>query len=141
MSPPQTLATIALPALFTQAALYGLYVATLIHCLRWLVFTDEGWKQRDKVNKLTLITAILIFVCSTVNLVLSFSNQSDLMGEPWGSNILIMGTIQVCEYHGRHLGQKMSCIHLFPGSDRGGPDSNRRCSYGLSLFVRLKRLR
>ena len=55
MSSLQTPATGLLFGLFTQAALYGIYVATLIHCLRWLVYTDEGWKQRDRVNKLMLI--------------------------------------------------------------------------------------
>ena len=141
MPSPQAQATAILIGLFTQAVLYGLYVASLIHCLRWLVYTDEGWKQRDRVNKLMLTTTIIIFLCSTVNLVITLSNQPYYMGHPWGPNLLSMFIIEVCIYHGWHLGQKMTCILLFPGSGRDGPDSNRRCSSGLSRFVGLKSLR
>ena len=54
--------------LFIQAIFYGLYIATLLHCLRWLIFTDGGWKPRDKVNKLMLTSSVLIFILSTMNL-------------------------------------------------------------------------
>src|ERR1700759_2196011 len=82
------LSTIAqLLVLFMQAALYGLYVATLIHCLRWLVYTDDGWKQRDGVNKFMLITTILIFLLSTVNLFLLLPLQLYIMGASGDSSI------------------------------------------------------
>ena len=138
MSSPQAPTTEMLFGLFTQAALYGVYVATLIHCLRWLVYTDEGWKQRGRVNRLMLITTILIFLCSTTNLFLALSSQSYIMGDPWDSNIVGLLVTQVCKYHGWHLGQNMTCVLLFPESDRDGPDSDCRCSSGLSRFVRLK---
>ena len=54
--------------LFLQAVFYGLYIATLLHCLRWLIFTDGGWKPRDRVNKLMLTSSVLIFLLSTMNL-------------------------------------------------------------------------
>ena len=135
MSPPVP-ETVLLFALFTQAALYGLYVATLIHCLRWLVYTDEGWKRRDRVNKLMLTATIIIFLCSTVNLVLTVPSQFLFMGDSGGPDFLNL--LEVCKYHGWHLGQKMTCILLFPGTDRDGTNSNRRCSSGLSRFVGLK---
>ena len=139
MSPPVP-ETVLLFALFTQAALYGLYVATLIHCLRWLVYTDEGWKRRDRVNKLMLTTTIIIFLCSTVNLVILVPDQFFLMGD-FDLGPIFLNLLEVCKYYGWHLGQKMTCILLFPGSYRDGPDSNRRCSSGLSCFVGLESLR
>jgi hypothetical protein len=67
-SPSET----TLIAVFTQAVLYGLYIATLVHCLRWLIYTDDGWNQRDRINKLMLIATILIFMLSTMNLGITF---------------------------------------------------------------------
>ena len=110
MSPPQVVR--ALIQLFMQAALYGLYVATLIHCLRWLVYTNDGWKLRDRVsNKLILITTILIFLFSTGNLVLMLPIPLFFIGDfgDRGSNILSMvpvAAIAVCKYHGWCLDPK-----------------------------------
>ena len=107
-----TLPEITLISLFTQATLYGLYVATLIHCLRWLIYTDDGWKQRDRVNKLMLITTILIFLLSTANLALLLPFQLDIIEDPniWSATEEV---ISVCKYDGRHLEQKMIGILLF----------------------------
>jgi len=33
---------------FVMALFYGLYLATFFHCLRWHLFTDEGWTLRDR---------------------------------------------------------------------------------------------
>ena len=93
--------------LFTQAAFYGLYGATLIHCLRWLIFADDGWKMRDRVDKLVLITTILVFLFSTVNLLLSLPLELYLLGDSGGSNTASVAVIGlVCKYHGWHFGQK-----------------------------------
>ena len=89
---------LSLIALFTQATLYGLYVATLIHCLRWLIYTDDGWKQRDGVNKLMLITTVVIFLLSTVNLAISLPFQFYVMGA--FTNLATIGFINVRRYHG-----------------------------------------
>ena len=89
---------ILLIALFTQATLYGLYVATLIDCLRWLIFTDDGWKQRDRVNKLMLITTVVIFLLSTVNLAIVLPNQFYIMGA--SSSATAIAVITVRRYHG-----------------------------------------
>ncbi|KIL53974.1 hypothetical protein M378DRAFT_29420, partial [Amanita muscaria Koide BX008] len=53
---------------FTQALLYGIYLATLIQCFRWLIFTDEGWEPREKINFLMVFATIFIFFMSTINL-------------------------------------------------------------------------
>jgi hypothetical protein len=123
---------------FTQAVLYGLYVATLIHCLRWLVYTNDGWKLRDRVdNKPILITIVVIFLCLTVNLVLMLLIQLYFLGD-FGDrhsnilNVMALDVISVCICHGWRLDQKMFSILLFPGSDNGGPHSNCRCNSGLS---------
>ncbi|KIL61473.1 hypothetical protein M378DRAFT_82541 [Amanita muscaria Koide BX008] len=57
-----------------EALLYGIYVATFIRCLRWLIFTDEGWKLRGKIPgpSLTMTFAtIFFFLASTTNLITS----------------------------------------------------------------------
>ena len=67
-------------AVFTQAVLYGLYIATLVHCLRWLIYTDDGWTKRDGISKLMLIAAILIFILSTMNLGITFRYEFVSLG-------------------------------------------------------------
>ncbi|KIL57873.1 hypothetical protein M378DRAFT_359464 [Amanita muscaria Koide BX008] len=55
-------------AMIVQTLLYGIYLETLIQCLRWLIFIDEGWKPREKINSHTLtFTTIFIFFTSTIN--------------------------------------------------------------------------
>ena len=95
----------ALMALFTAATFYGLYVVTLIHCIRWLVYTDDGWKQRNQFNRLMLLATIVIFVCSTMNIVLALPFQIWIMdADKW---VFGEQVISVCKsYHGWHLEQK-----------------------------------
>jgi hypothetical protein len=114
MPPPP--AVLSLILLFTQASLYGFYVATLIHCLRWLAYTSDGWKLRDKVgNKLILITTIAIFLFLTVNLVLMLIILLYFLGD-FGDrhsnmlNLMALDFIFVCEYHGWRLDQKNSSL-------------------------------
>lgn len=59
-----------LVANFVQAILYGLYIATFILCIQWLIFVDEGWQVRSlqKIPWPTLTLVILLFIFSTVNL-------------------------------------------------------------------------
>ncbi|KAM6499902.1 hypothetical protein JOM56_005410 [Amanita muscaria] len=64
-----------LVAVFTQALLYGIYIATLIQCFRWLIFSDEGWKPREKTNSLMVFAVIFIFVTSTIYLVTSLQYE------------------------------------------------------------------
>ena len=54
----------------TQALLYGLYVATLVHCLRWLLYDDKGWSHRNDVKWPMLITTLVIFLFYTGSLLL-----------------------------------------------------------------------
>src|ERR1700760_1128248 len=54
--------------LFPQAILYGLYLGTSIHCLRWLLFDDNDLNIRKKINWPMLTIAILLFILMTINL-------------------------------------------------------------------------
>jgi hypothetical protein len=56
---------------FTGALAFGLYFATLLTCLRWLLFTDEGWKLRKQIRRSILFITFLIFACNVVYLSLT----------------------------------------------------------------------
>ena len=57
---------------FVQSIFYGVYVITLIHSLRWLLFRAEGWKAQSTFDRRTLGVTLLIFVFSTVDLGITF---------------------------------------------------------------------
>jgi len=61
--------------LFVQAILCGLYITTFIHCLRWLIFADEGWKYRERINWPMLIATIIAFIFSSIALGLSVAME------------------------------------------------------------------
>jgi hypothetical protein len=51
--------------LFAQAILYGLYLATFFHCLRWVLFDDEGLNIRERIGWGMLSIVVLFFVLMT----------------------------------------------------------------------------
>jgi hypothetical protein len=55
-------------AAFVQAICYGVYVMTLIHSLRWLLYEDDGWKVQPAFDWRTLSVTLLLFIFSTVDL-------------------------------------------------------------------------
>jgi hypothetical protein len=57
-------------SIFVQAIFYGVYITTLAHSLRWLLFEDEGWKAqtRRRVNWPMLTVTLILFVFATVDL-------------------------------------------------------------------------
>ncbi|PFH50978.1 hypothetical protein AMATHDRAFT_85447 [Amanita thiersii Skay4041] len=65
-------AEIGFDALFVQAILYGLYLATFVHSLRWLLFKDEGWTLKGHIDWLILFTTVSLFVISTADIAISF---------------------------------------------------------------------
>ena len=89
---------------FVQAILYGLYVATFVHCLRWLIYTDDGWRRRDRVNKLMLTATILIFMLTTMDLGIAFRYVfASIRAENPSPGT---GVVGVCElYYWCHLNQ------------------------------------
>ena len=56
---------------FVQTLIYGIYITTLAHCLRWLLLDDEGWKSRRRINWFMLIISTLLFLLLTADLVLA----------------------------------------------------------------------
>ncbi|KIL59640.1 hypothetical protein M378DRAFT_84851 [Amanita muscaria Koide BX008] len=63
---------------FVQANVYGIYVTTLILCLRWLVFHDESWKRREKLNIPMLCISIVVFLLETAGLATCFQTTLEL---------------------------------------------------------------
>ena len=78
--------------LFVQSVMFGSYVATLVHCLRWLLFDDEGWKMREKINWGMLIITILVFLFSTANLGISLQMT---IGFFLGSDLLALNKMSI----------------------------------------------
>ncbi|KAM6501663.1 hypothetical protein JOM56_001640 [Amanita muscaria] len=72
---------IGLAAVFTQAALFGLYTLTLLHCLRWLLYQDEGWKLRDRTRWLMLVTTLILFAFAVVDLAISIHMSLLILAE------------------------------------------------------------
>jgi len=69
-------------ATFVQAILYGLYIATLAHCLRWIMYNDEGWQLRKTINWHLVSLTMLIFALSTADLgVLLQITIDDVVGQ------------------------------------------------------------
>ncbi|KAM6501623.1 hypothetical protein JOM56_001600 [Amanita muscaria] len=64
--------------LISQAFLYTLYLASLVYALRWLLCEEEGWtlKRQDKVNWGQLTITVVVFVFTTVDLLLDIAIQS-----------------------------------------------------------------
>jgi hypothetical protein len=62
--PDQTVAIAFLVALF-----YGLYLATFFHCMRWLLFTNDGWELRERklIKWPMLLITLAIFSMSTID--------------------------------------------------------------------------
>ena len=59
--------------LFVEAILYGLYLATFIHCMRWLVFDDEGPANfREKISWQMLSITLLLFILTTAAIGVNF---------------------------------------------------------------------
>lgn len=53
---------------FVMALFYGLYLATFFHCLRWHLFTNEGWILRDRKSiqwPIFAATCTLFALCTT----------------------------------------------------------------------------
>ncbi len=57
-------------ALFVGALGTGMYLCTFAYALRWLLFSDQGWKRREKISWkiLTLTLAMCALTCTHVAL-------------------------------------------------------------------------
>ena len=78
--------------IFVQALLYGIYVTTLAHCLRWLLLDDEGWTLRRKINWSMLTISVLLFPLLTTTLAFvlkAFIYYDDLSAHAFLTNYYI----------------------------------------------------
>ncbi|KIL64671.1 hypothetical protein M378DRAFT_570650 [Amanita muscaria Koide BX008] len=85
-----------LPAIF-----FGLYSASFIHCVRWLMFEDEGWRIRKKIHWWLVTATLLVFFLSTalfcgVAMTIFESNASSIISPAvfLASNLLDSSAIQ-----------------------------------------------
>ncbi|KIL63676.1 hypothetical protein M378DRAFT_11952 [Amanita muscaria Koide BX008] len=74
-------------ALFVQTLMYGFYVTTLVHCLRWLFYDDKGWKLREKINWAMATITVLVFMFFTIDLALTLQITVGSL-ENWGKPLL-----------------------------------------------------
>lgn len=54
-------------AMTLQALLMGVYFASFLLCLRWLIFSDDGGTLRKPIHRLFLITTVILFAFSVTN--------------------------------------------------------------------------
>ncbi|KAM6499826.1 hypothetical protein JOM56_005334 [Amanita muscaria] len=83
-------------ATIAQTLLYGIYLETLIQCLRWLIFIDGGWTPRDKINSRIMAFATgFIFLTSTTNLIFSLQYTLEILreDEDWHMNDIVMSMV------------------------------------------------
>jgi hypothetical protein len=62
-------------ALFIGAIATGIYLCTLFYCIRWLVYTDEGWRIRKKIHWPMLSGTLSLFVLSSIHISLAASTS------------------------------------------------------------------
>ncbi|KAF8626459.1 hypothetical protein AX15_004864 [Amanita polypyramis BW_CC] len=68
MSTARNIQTATIVSSSVSALAYGAYLTTFIHCLRWLVYNNEGWSRRDARNISMLIVSIALFLLQTAGL-------------------------------------------------------------------------
>jgi hypothetical protein len=104
MSDSELPAVLNVPYTFVSALFYGLYLSTVFHCLRWLVFADEGWKMRRRINWAMLSITIILWALSTLSKALDLrssmivvENQTTPAVDPLQSatTLLWMGILSV----------------------------------------------
>jgi hypothetical protein len=63
--PPDQIVAVA----FLVALFYGLYLSTFFHCIRWLLFTNDGWELRGhkSIQWPMLLITLAIFSMSTLD--------------------------------------------------------------------------
>lgn len=59
-------------ALFVEAVFYGVYLSTLLRCLRLLVYAHDEWKPLQLINWSLLALTLTIWTTASLDLALSF---------------------------------------------------------------------
>ncbi|KAF9474375.1 hypothetical protein BDN70DRAFT_899007 [Pholiota conissans] len=58
-------------ALFVAALVTGMYLCTLVYSLRWLLFNDQGWRLRKRINWIMLVATVTLFALSSTHIILA----------------------------------------------------------------------
>ncbi|KIL61209.1 hypothetical protein M378DRAFT_863734 [Amanita muscaria Koide BX008] len=82
-------------ALFVRAVLYGLYIATLLVCLRWLILDDRQLHLRRHIDRRLLTITIIILVFLTTNVGIVFRITIDLIRGNSSSTTLTIAKIDL----------------------------------------------
>lgn len=85
--------------LFPTSVLYGLYLATLPVCLRWLLYDYDDWKPRRHINWSMLAVTLIIFVSTTLDTALIVRRNLLGAAHKVGSNVLWSNTAQAFLAH------------------------------------------
>lgn len=96
-------------ALFVECILYGIFLVSLGHCLRTLLFTREdghqGLKIRANVNRRLLVIALLLCLFPTLNVALgvrrclnTFIYYDGPAEEELGNTSSWVNILKVCQY-------------------------------------------
>ena len=71
-----------------ESSLAGVYFASFLLCLRWLIFLDDGGTLRDPIQRPFLIITLILFAFTVTALgiglqkALSFSHGTSVTGIP-----------------------------------------------------------
>ena len=66
------LSDVAFIPLIAEAVLYGLYLPTFVHCLRWILLDDEGLDIRKEISWQMLSITIIFFILMTADIGIQF---------------------------------------------------------------------
>ena len=88
-------------ALFVAALATGAYLSTLAYCLRWLLFSDQGWKFRKPIDRTMLTITLVLFALSSIHITLAAVTTVEWAGyavtrfvyniskSPWSSTVMV----------------------------------------------------
>ncbi|KAF4612712.1 hypothetical protein D9613_011835 [Agrocybe pediades] len=70
---PEVTGTDRIIGLFVACTATGMYIVSLMYCLRWLLYTDGGWKLRDRIDRVMVSAVLSMAVLSSVHTSLAVS--------------------------------------------------------------------
>ncbi|KAF9446498.1 hypothetical protein P691DRAFT_803873 [Macrolepiota fuliginosa MF-IS2] len=77
-----------IPILLTASLTFGVSLCTLGHCVRWLIYSDEGWSFRKRIHWVSVVISFLIFSLNVVSLGLTCWRLEDAvfhLESRWGN--------------------------------------------------------
>ena len=93
-------------ALIVRSVVYGLYIASLVHCLRWLLFKDEEKKFRDDIDWRLVSISVFIFFFITTALGMTSQITLDISQRDYHCSAMF-AIVKVCTSCASQLCQKI----------------------------------